>query len=765
MDNATQLAAPNARPQTQTTTRARESWLIAALLFCFALVPRAVQGRFITVDEAFHWFNRCAKFLDALRVGDFAGTYLIGHPGVTTMWLGAAGITLHETLVSAGLVAPGDAETQRWLTRLPIAIVTALCVALGYLLLRRLLERRIALLGALFWAADPFLIAHSQLLHLDALLTSFITIALLAAMNAVPFASADPNTSRNHWGALALSGVFTGLAFLTKSPSIILIPMVSLIFIASALSRRGVGEWGSGGVGEWGSGGDTEARRPGDRETGRPGDRETGRPRDTETKSITPTPLPPYPPTPLLLTTWATIAAATWFALWPALWVDLPRVVGRIIHQAQSEGGSPHGWGNFFLGQTVADPGPLFYPVAIALRMTPWALVGLLALSAFYLRFTIYDLRLEKARSIQNLKSKIQNRLIQNPLLFLAIYVVAFIIMLTLPPKKFDRYMLPIFPTLNILAAAGLMSIYDLRFTIYDLSRHRSKIQNLKSKIILPLAIIALMVNLAWFHPYQIAYYNPLLGGGPVAARTIPIGWGEGYEQVGDYISTQPNGADRPVATWFEPVMRPFVAQPVVALDWIFEPGKVDYAMLYIDQIQRNNVPEAIQLLRERYEPIHTVRIHGIEYAYIYQLPQPVSQPVDATFGEAIQLRGYDLDTSAVRSGGALTLTLHWQALGPIPEDYTLFAHVLDAQSALIGQVDVPPGGDCAPTGAWQPRHYITSVQRIPVPADAPAGEYWIGIGLYTPRDFARLSLRAAPTPAAPNDGPNALLLGPIQLP
>src|SRR5205823_242882 len=119
--------------------------------------------------------------------------------------------------------------------------------------------------------------------------------------------------------------------------------------------------------------------------------------------------------------------------------------------------------------------------------------------------------------------------------------------------------------------------------------------------------VLALAANLAWYYPYAIAYYNPLLGGGPVAAQLIPIGWGEGYEQAGAYITAQPDGQDRPVAAWFEPVLRPYVKQPVVALTWIFEPGKVDYAMLYIDQIQRNDVPQAIQRLRSQFTPIYTV--------------------------------------------------------------------------------------------------------------------------------------------------------------
>ncbi|NJO07931.1 MAG: hypothetical protein HC876_21775 [Chloroflexaceae bacterium] len=43
--------------------------------------------------------------------------------------------------------------------------------------------------------------------------------------------------------------------------------------------------------------------------------------------------------------------------------------------------------------------------------------------------------------------------------LLLALFVLAFLLMITLSAKKFDRYLLPVFPTLNILAAVGLVGL------------------------------------------------------------------------------------------------------------------------------------------------------------------------------------------------------------------------------------------------------------------------------------------------------------------
>lgn len=706
MNKITPLATSQYQSQKNTFSWLLRAPVIVVVVFLLALIPRATQGEFVTVDEAFHWFSRSERFLEAVRTGDYTATNVIGHPGVTTMWLGATGVMIHSGLADAGLVNGDDPALFRWLLRLPVALMTSLCVALAYVLLVRLVDRRVALVAVLFWATEPFLVAYSQLLHLDALLTSFVNVALLAALVAF-FAHPPDSQQLIDWKALVLAGFATGLALLTKSPSIILGPLLGLIAVASGWRlwvHRG-GHTIRDLVGLW------------------------------LTLSGA-------------LLVCSVIAIMTWFALWPALWVDFDGAIGRMVHQATSEGGSPHGWGNFFWGQTVDDPGPFFYMAVLALRTTPWTLLGvLIGLIGVAMVWRQKGARVPYVVGI------------------LAIFVVLFAGTLTILPKKFDRYLLPIFPALCLFAAAGWVWLFDSvrqwRTARRSVSEHRLHMQG---RLLLVVVLAVLMLNLVWYHPYTIAYYNPLLGGGTVAARILPIGWGEGYEQVGAYISDQPDGRDRPVASWFEPVLDPFVEQAVVPLDWVFEPGRVDYAVLYIDQIQRGNVPEAITYLREQFTPIHTVVIHGIAYAYVYQLPQPVSNPVKATIGDSIHFRGYNLDTSAIRSSGHLTVTLHWQALAVVPQDYLLFAHVLDAEGKQVAQVDVPPGGERAPSSMWQPQHYVSSVQLVPVPADIPTGTYWVALGLYDPTTFERLPVDVAPPPNAPDDGPNAFFLTPFTL-
>ncbi len=664
------------------------AWPVTALLFVFALIPRALAGRFVTVDEADHWFPRADHFLRALQHHDWAGTNLVGHPGVTTMWLGTFGILTHRLLTKLGLAGANNMAITRELLRLPVALVTALCICLAVPLLARLFGRRLALLAGLLWAGEPFLVAHSQLLHTDALLTSFMTLALLGAMLAFRLDDGYISPTRPiRWYMLVASGVAGGLAFLTKSPSIVLIPMLGLIGL--------VGSWRAPQL--W--------RK--------------------------------LPVLPLLA--WGSVAIVVWFALWPAAWVNPLGAVMAIYRQARYDGGEPHAYGNFFLGRAIADPGPLFYPVAVALRLTPWTLGG-----------TVLAIPILLRRGAQRSRAA---------LVLLAIFVLLFVGVMTVGAKKFDRYVLPIFPSLDILAAAGLVGVEQL---LRRWARRDARPVSRRSLgLLYGLVACALAANLAWYHPYELAYYNQALGG-TVAAKTIPVGWGEGYEQVGAYLSTQHAGCDRPIAAWFGEALVPYTCDAVVPIDSVLKPGQARYAVLYIDQILRNDVPQSIALLRGK-QPIHTIRIHGIDYASIYELLPPV-QPLSATFGSALRVQGYDIKTSAVRRSGILTATLAWQADPSVVTNNNLFAHLLDAQGKLVAQVDLPLVGPQAPAPVWQPGRTVGWDQPIPLRRDLPAGSYWLALGVYGRDDLKRLPLHGPATPDAPADGNDALLLGPFTI-
>jgi hypothetical protein len=83
---------------------------------------------------------------------------------------------------------------------------------------------------------------------------------------------------------------------------------------------------------------------------------------------------------------------------------------------------------------------------------------------------------------------------------------------------------------------------------------------------------------------------------------------------------------------------------------------------------------------------------------------------------------------SEITSTSAVTLT--WQALEPIPQDYTAFVHLL-ADDQKIAQGDsLPCAGQCR-TFTWQPGEIVVDVHAIQWPSEIPPGPYRLGVGLY----------------------------------
>jgi 4-amino-4-deoxy-L-arabinose transferase-like glycosyltransferase len=192
----------------------------------------------VTPDEP-AWVYRSIRFADALSARDWAAVPSTGHPGVTTMWLGAAGVAVHRIFDPAASfahldwirrlawLAPENGEAFRHLAfflpwgRVAVALVTTMGLIVLHPLLVRLFDRRVALLAVGLLAFDPFLTGHSGLLHTDALLATFSLLALVATLNGLR----EPR--RAIWWAL--SGLFTGLALLTKTLALILPPFILLL--------------------------------------------------------------------------------------------------------------------------------------------------------------------------------------------------------------------------------------------------------------------------------------------------------------------------------------------------------------------------------------------------------------------------------------------------------------------------------------------------------------------------------------------------------
>jgi hypothetical protein len=709
-----QAVAVGVAPRLRVGLRALVGYLLVALA---ALIPRALDlGRFITDDEANFWLHRSDVFLNAVRSGDFIATAITTHPGVTTMWLGAGGIVARRALTGWGLLHSEAFPVILAFMRLPVVLVHVAAITAGYGLLRRMLPPRrfpaLALLAALLWAADPFVVGYSRLLHTDALAMSFATLSLLAA------SWFWNHRAGRRW--LVLSGIAAGLAFLSKSPALVLLPAVGLVALLAAFDM------------------DDRRATSDDRPSLQPPASSLQPPASNQAHS----PFVRLWSFVLPLGIWAALATLTVFVLWPALWVSPLAAYRQVQIGVTVEGAQPHMLGNFFLGRQDDAPGLLYYLLALPLRLTPWTLFGLLALPLAW-----WQMR-RAARD-----GRAQGR----DLLALVAFVALFIAAMSVFPKKFDRYLVPAFPSLDILAAFGLYGIGDWGLGIRHRLRRESPISILSPPIkgVWPAGIVlAALLNVAWWQPYQIVAFNQLFGGTPTGARTFFMGWGEGLEQVAAWLNAQPDITSvRTIAlrvTSLNPYLKDGAQADFPKGDQLRD--RTGYVVVYLPQTQAGPPDAPFDRFYGRAAPLHVVRIHGVDFAWIYQAPPAVAQERPAGFGPNIRLYGFDAG-GAWQRGQAMSLRLIWQATAPPPADYWLFAHLVGPDGRRHAQLDLP-----YPTGGWAPGRFTATDLPITLPADAPPGTYRLQIGLYLPGG-ERLALTADdPRDRAPDSADTLVL-------
>ena len=109
---------------------------------------------------------------------------------------------------------------------------------------------------------------------------------------------------------------------------------------------------------------------------------------------------------------------------------------------------------------------------------------------------------------------------------------------------------------------------------------------------------------------------------------------------------------------------------------------------------------------------------------------------VDASFADAVDLLGFDLQTVKVAPGAEVQIVTLWQVKQPL-EDAVIFAHVVAPEGAPIAQADQIG----VPSYAWQPGDQFLQLHQFTIPPDTPAGSYPLAFGIYTQTDGRRIPL------------------------
>jgi hypothetical protein len=137
--------------------------------------------------------------------------------------------------------------------------------------------------------------------------------------------------------------------------------------------------------------------------------------------------------------------------------------------------------------------------------------------------------------------------------------------------------------------------------------------------------------------------------------------------------------------------------------------------------------------------------------------PSPApGHPLEARLGDSVRFLGYDLSAPAVRRGGEVEITYHFEALTRIPEGYRPFFH-LEGPGGFRNLDHVPLDG-LYPVDRWRRGQRIRDRQHIVFPSTQPPGLYTISLGFY------RRNERMPVTPPQASDGANRLRVATIMV-
>ncbi len=104
----------------------------------------------------------------------------------------------------------------------------------------------------------------------------------------------------------------------------------------------------------------------------------------------------------------------------------------------------------------------------------------------------------------------------------------------------------------------------------------------------------------------------------------------------------------------------------------------------------------------------------------------PARLPID--FNHAVELIGYQIKPAKVKPGESVRVVTYWRVTGKIPKDLVAFTHLYRAPTEVMAQQDqLDVDGPSLQAGDV----FMQAHEFIPVPPDTPAGQYWLGAGLY----------------------------------
>lgn len=668
---------------------------VAIFIFGTAFLLRALYP----VSRPDLWLERSVRFFHALLNQEWAATYQQYHPGVTVMWLTGTGLQLFSRI--QGGVTPdqfyGSAPARPGLLNeatvagvLPLALAIAFCITLTYFSLQRLAGFKIASVAGFFLAFDPFHITYSKVIHLDALLASLMFASAVFLLNFL---------HERRRQDLVFSGLFAGLSFLTKSPSVFLIPYAMLLAGVAALwplvthSQTNRRQW------------------------------------KRQARNFL-----------LPLLAWGGVAFLIFVILWPAMWVKPIELLSEMASSVFLHTTTPHKNVVFFNGINWRDdPGLLFYLAIIAWKTT------LLTLPLIAIAFILAPFRFKRH------EGKFFGAF--------AAYAFFFTLQMGLGSKKQMAYIVPVFPALAVIAAFGwVWSAESVGRWLQ--SRQWPKALGLLTVAAMGVQTIVVVGHHPYYGTH---HNRLLGGSPVAQYILPLQDQGEGLDLAARYLNTLPHGQDETAvipdrnAYLFQQIFAGRVITEVVPAD----APTYTYHVYDINQVTREFGNENWRRLwraDQQRDPLLTVAFDNVTYVWVYgDLPEDPAAGgpaynVDYQLGQHIRLRQVRFNARTLARGDTLNVVLLWQSEGKINKSYKVFNHLLSATGELVAQRDDFPLSRIRPTQTWQIGETLEDTYRILLDEKLPPGEYELSVGMYDARTLERLAAYDAQGNRLPED-------------
>jgi hypothetical protein len=685
---------------------------VAVALCALVVLPRAINlGTFIAFDEPYYW-EWSNQFTAALLRGDWRGTLLDARPSVLIMWVQALGLGV-KYLLSGLLSHRLDdifhlLELERPLIpsllgekRLYMGLANSAAILFLYWSVRRLLGSRVALVALVLLALDPLLLADSRTMRGDALMST------LMCLSAIWFFF---YLKEKHRSSLLLSGGFAGLALLIKTTSIIILAFI-LPALALDLMRKPAGM----------------GRRV------------------------------------LAIVLWVAVTAGAFWTLWPALWIAPGDAFDKMLKFAGETGIG--GRSNYFMGSIYHDePLPLYYIFDLLLLTTPLSLFGF---GAILYRCGSVTYHSWQRGGISGWWKEYLADGSRPPVAVLALlgYVLAIWIGVTVGTLKRPHYLMPAFPAIDALGAAGLVwlggmawncwlrPLLNSRYARRDAVNHGDGVEAFPAPPagvppaggrtgagmvshapgVVGLCAVLLLQGAVVLphHPYYYTYWNPILLDGRFVSWATMVGWGPDLGAAADYLNAKPDADRLVVAEASGAEFTPLFRGRRVYIDSSGAWAQADYVMIRIYHLQFQKHSPAFLAYLRRQPPEHVVNLHGIDYIWIYRGPAVQHYARGAALAGKAMLLGYNLTPEMPASGGELAVWLLWQNRGE--RDDEMYIRLVDAGGLEWARGEFRPMSGFE-RAARTDEAFVESEARVEIPVGTPPSRYYLKMGLFSPQ-------------------------------